>query len=78
MTGASSKLADRIRSSIVASRMQECVRCCECGNAITPWETCCPSCGQADPSRMSSSVGVYLVLGFLFLASAISALFIAF
>lgn len=79
MTHSSCELAGRIRSSITRwfhCRMQECVRCCSCGNAVTPWDSCCPSCGQADPSRVSSSVGVYLVLGFGFIF-AISVLFIA-
>jgi hypothetical protein len=81
MTHSSSELAGRIRRSIahwLHSRMQEFVHCSACGNAVTPWESCCPSCGQADPSRVSWSVGAYLVLGLLFLSFALTSLISAF
>jgi uncharacterized OB-fold protein len=81
MTHSSSQLPRRIRGSIVQwfrSRRQECVRCFECGNEITPFTSCCPQCGQANPAKVSLFVVVYLVLGFVLLTFTLSFLIIVF
>ncbi len=73
-------LTGRVSSSIkrwLDSRKQEFVHCCECGGTISPWDSHCPTCGQADPSRVPASVGVYLVLAFIFLALIVSLLIFA-
>jgi hypothetical protein len=80
MTHLSSELAGRIRGSIKQwfhSRMHECVHCCQCGGAITPWDSCCQVCGQKDPARLSASAAVYLVVGFVLLAIVLSSLTLA-
>ena len=71
MTHLSSDLAGRIRGSIKEwyhSRMHECVHCCQCGGAVTPWDTYCQVCGQKDPARLTPSAAMYLVLGFVLAA----------
>ena len=80
MTRLSCALAGRIRGSIqqwFRSRMYECVHCWQCDGDVTPWDTCCPICGQRNPVRLSPSAGVSLVLGFLVLAIVLSALVLA-
>lgn len=77
MTHSSSELAGRIRSSVKEwfhCRMQECVRCCECGGAVSPWDSHCPTCGQENPARVSASAVVFLVLGFALLSLTLSSL----
>jgi hypothetical protein len=59
-------------------RLHECVRCCECESAVTPWDSHCPTCGQENPARVSASAAAYLVLGFVFLAFILSFLILAF
>ena len=56
------------------ARQREWVHCCACGGRVTPWTPCCPTCGQADPSRVPASVGIYLTLGFALLAAIFCAL----
>jgi hypothetical protein len=60
------------------SRLQECTRCSACENAITPWASHCPTCGQASPARVSATAGIYLAFGFVFLTLTVSAAIIAF
>ena len=60
------------------NRIQECTHCSECMNAIRPWASYCPICGQANPARMSATAGIYLVLGFVLLTSTLLFVSIAF
>jgi hypothetical protein len=81
MTHLSFELAGRIRDVIkqwLLRRMHECVHCCQCEGAVTPWDSFCPICGQRNPARLSSSAAVYLVLGFVMLAIVVPALILAF
>jgi hypothetical protein len=59
-------------------RMKEFTHCSECDNAITPWASRCPNCGQANPAQVSSSVGIFLALGMVLLTSTLCFLTIAF
>jgi hypothetical protein len=71
MTYLSSDLAGRVRAFIMQwfhSRRHECVHCCQCGGAVTPWDSCCQVCDQKDPARLSASAAMYLVLGFVLAA----------
>jgi hypothetical protein len=52
-------------------RMQEFTHCSECDNAINFWTSRCPNCGQANPVRVSSSIGIFLTLGTVLLTSAL-------
>jgi hypothetical protein len=73
--------AGRIVSSMMHwfhSRIQECIRCSACENAIRPWASHCPICGQANPARVSPTASIYLVLGFVLLTSTMSAVIMAF
>jgi hypothetical protein len=75
MTHLGSELAGRVRGSIKQwfhSRMHECVHCCQCGGAVTPLDSCCQVCGQKDPSRLTASAAMYLVLGFVLLTIVLS------
>ena len=77
MAHVSSGIPGRIRSSIVhwfQSRIQECVRCSGCDGATLPFVTYCPKFGQANPTQVSISAAVVLVLGFMFLAVTLSVL----
>jgi hypothetical protein len=58
-------------------RLQECIRCSECENAVRPWTSHCPTCGQANPARVSATAGIYLTLGFVLLTLTLSAVIIA-
>ena len=81
MTHTIYKIAGRIFSSIkrwLRSRMQECIRCSECENAVSPWASHCPTCGQANPARVSATAGVYLALGIVLLTVILSSLTIVF
>ncbi len=81
MTHLSFELAGRIRGSVKQwfdSRMHECVHCCQCDAAVTPWDSYCQICGQKDPARHSASAAVYLVLGFVLLATVLSFLILVF
>jgi hypothetical protein len=81
MTHSSFDIAGRILSSLKRwfhSRTQECIRCSECENAVTPWASHCPTCGQANPARVSASAGIYLAVGFVLLTSTLLALIIGF
>jgi len=80
MTHSSSALTGHIRDTIKQwfhNRMQECVRCCECQSAVSPWDSHCPRCGQQNPARVSPSAAVYLVLGFALLALILSSIILA-
>jgi predicted amidophosphoribosyltransferase len=71
----------RIRSSTkqwFTDRLRESVHCSECESAVTPWDSHCPNCGQESPARVSASVAVYMVLGFVFLAGILSFLVLNF
>lgn len=71
MTHFSSELAGKIGTPIrqwLRSRMEECTRCSQCDHPVKPWDSCCSSCGQADPSRLRPSAAAYLVLGFVLLS----------
>jgi hypothetical protein len=77
MTHSSPRLQDRIRNSLehwVQNRMQECVHCTGCDSVIFPLASYCPKCGQANPTQVSTSAVVCLVLGFVFLASTLAIL----
>ena len=81
MTHLSIELANRIRGSIKRwfySRMHESMHCCQCGGAVTPWDSYCPTCGQGNPVRFSASAAIYLVLAFGLLAMIISSVILAF
>jgi hypothetical protein len=52
-------------------RMQEFTHCSECDNAINAWTSRCPNCGQANPVRVSSTIGIFLTLGMVLLTSAL-------
>jgi len=70
MKKSNSELVGRVRTSIKQwfhDRLRECVRCCDCESAVTPWDSHCPSCGLENPARVSASAVVYLVLGFVLL-----------
>jgi len=54
------------------ARTQECVRCRECGSDVTLLASHCPSCGQANPAKVSLSAAVYLTIGFALVTLAIS------
>src|SRR5262245_10396666 len=47
------------------SRTQECIRCSACEDAISPWASHCPTCGQVNPARVSATAGIYLAIGFV-------------
>jgi hypothetical protein len=71
MTHLSTELAGRIGTPIrqwLRSRMEECTRCSQCDHPVKPWDSCCSSCGQADPSRLRPSAAAYLVLGYVLLS----------
>jgi hypothetical protein len=54
--------------------MQESVHCTSCDSVIVPFASYCPKCGQANPTQVSTSAAVCLVLGFVFLAFALAVL----
>ena len=71
MSQNNSEMAGRIRRSVqnwFTQRMQECVRCSECGNPVVPWTPYCQNCGQANPAKVSASAGVCLAIAFVLLA----------
>jgi hypothetical protein len=74
MTHSRSGISDRIvRSSKhwLHRRLQEFTHCSECDRAINPCASHCPTCGQANPARVSSSVGIFLTLGIVLLTSTL-------
>jgi uncharacterized OB-fold protein len=76
-----SGLPDRIRSSVrhwFQDRLQESIHCAGCDSVIFPFVSYCPKCGQANPTTVSVSVAVYLVIAFVFLAIILSFLTIVF
>jgi hypothetical protein len=73
MTHTSFNLVVRLRASVwhwFKERIQECVRCTGCDGAVFPFVSYCPTCGQANPTQVSTSAAICLVLGFLVLAIA--------
>jgi len=73
MAHSSSGLFFRVRNSVeqwMHSRLQECIHCRECGSEITPFATHCPTCGQANPAKVSATGIVYpaIVAGFLLIS----------
>jgi hypothetical protein len=81
MTQAGTGWSDRIRSSIaqwIRSRMQECIRCSGCENVVFPFVAYCSKCGQANPTKISISTAVFLVVGFLLIMLMLSLFIIAF
>jgi hypothetical protein len=46
----------------VAARIQECYRCCDCKENVSPWDEVCPACGAFRPARVSTAAAVYLVI----------------
>ena len=68
----------RLSERWLCRRKQEFTHCSECDNAVNPWDSCCPNCGQAYPARVSSSVGMFLTLGMVLLTSTLCFLTIAF
>jgi hypothetical protein len=71
MTHTSFNIVVRIRASVwhwFKDRMQECVRCTGCDSAVFPFVSYCPKCGQANPTQVSTSAAVCLVLAFSGLA----------
>ena len=78
MTHSSYEITGRILSALkhwFHSRMRECVRCIQCENAVTPWASHCPTCGQKNPARVSGSAGIYLAIGSGLLTLGLLALF---
>jgi hypothetical protein len=78
MIRSSGAIARRATDSIKRwfhSRLQECRRCSQCEGEITPWASYCPTCGQANPAKVSASAGVYLTLGIVSLALVLTVLF---
>jgi hypothetical protein len=57
---------------------QEFTHCTECDTAIHPWSSRCPNCGQANPAKVSSSMGMFLTLGIVLLTLTLYFLTIAF
>ena len=81
MTHLSHGISGRILSSMkhwFRCRIQECIRCSECDGTISPWTSHCPTCGQANPAKVSATVGIYLALGFVVVTLTLSALIINF
>jgi predicted amidophosphoribosyltransferase len=81
MTHSRAERIDRFRGSIqrwFQSRVQESVHCCQCQSPVSPWDTHCPTCGQANPARVSPSAAVYIVVAFVLLALVLSSLVLAF
>jgi hypothetical protein len=81
MNHSSQEFADRIFSSIkqwFLRRMRECTRCSQCDNAVTPWASQCPTCGQMNPARVSTTAASNLALGAVLLTVTLSVLMIAF
>jgi hypothetical protein len=77
MSHSNSSLAGRIYNSMkhwFESRIQECVRCTGCDSAVFPFTPFCPKCGQGNPTQVSTSAAVCLVLGSTLLAIALSIL----
>jgi hypothetical protein len=56
------------------ARREECVHCRECGNEVSLVASHCPSCGQANPAKVSLSAAVYLAIAFAAAALALSCL----
>jgi hypothetical protein len=46
----------------VGARVQECYRCSDCGENVSPWDEVCPTCGRGSPAKVSAAAGVYLVI----------------
>lgn len=81
MTGAVSEVFQRVRCFIghsIHHHAEKCFHCCECEKAVSPWDPYCPHCGQADPSRVSKTAVVYLVIGFVLVALVLSSIIAAF
>jgi hypothetical protein len=51
----------------IRNRVRECVRCRGCQSEVLPFETICPTCGQANPAKVSPVAVVYLAIGFAIL-----------
>lgn len=81
MTHLSLELAGRVRGSVIDwahRRQHESVHCFQCEGLVTPWDSCCPHCGQRDPARLSASAGLYVSLGLVMLAMVVSLLIVVF
>jgi hypothetical protein len=66
MAHQTSKVANQLKDAIdewVSSRIQECFRCTDCGESVSPWEKLCPNCGRDEPARVALSAGVLLAVG---------------
>ena len=61
MTDSSSGLMYRVRTSVeqwMHNRWQECIHCRECDSQIKPFATHCPTCGQANPAKVSATAAI--------------------
>jgi hypothetical protein len=71
MTHTGFSLVVRVRDSVghwFQDRKQECVHCTGCDSVVFPFFSYCPKCGQASPTRVSTSAAICLVLGVSVLA----------
>jgi hypothetical protein len=78
MTHSSSGLWFRVRNCVeqwVHSRLQECIHCRECDSEIKPFVTHCPTCGQANPAKVSATAAIYPAIVGIFLTLALLAAF---
>jgi hypothetical protein len=78
MSQPNSGLAQRVRSSVedwIRNQLRESVRCRGCRSEVTPFESHCPKCGQANPAKVSTIAVVYLAIAFVILAVVLSFVF---
>ena len=78
MTDSSSGLMYRVRTSVeqwMHNRWQECIHCRECDSQIKPFATHGPTCGQANPAKVSATAAIYPAIVSVFLLIALLAAF---
>jgi hypothetical protein len=80
MTDTHFQVANRVFRAIkhrLHHHMQEFTHCSECERAINPMTSRCPTCGQANPARVSASFGLCLTVGMVMLTLTVCLLTVA-